>query len=789
MLRNYLITALRFLAKNHLFTAINSIGLAVSIACTMFIYLYIKNELTYDEFHKDIQRLYVLGEGSREGREDEPSYYQTVYPALPAMLEQFPEIETGSRYFDWEGRILLAGDKKFMHQVHYVDSTFLQTLSFAMIEGTAETALQKNNSIVVNRAIALKLFNTTDILGQTIALENGEQYSVTGVLGDVPSNSSIQPEVLLTLAQKETDEEFRNMGNWYNTIAQVVIKLKPHADPDKLRAKLPAFVKQHYDESAKERTLKIFPLADLRQSQADNETYIYGLTSIGIFILLVAIINFMNLSIAGSLKRLRETGLRKVMGSSKSSIVWQFFLEAFILTVASVIVSIGMVQLTLPFLNAILEMKLNLTMKHLADAALLLTGLVFIVALMAGGYPAFYLSNYKTVAAVKGIIPNYQRRLTLRNSLVVIQFIVSVTLIIAVIVTSRQIYFMKTADLKFNRENVMVITLDGGFKDEKTSRVELTGLVNELKSRADILSVSLSQNVPGRYWGNYNRFNKEDGLEGVSLRKAYVDDQYLNTYGIKVLAGGNFTDLYADSAHAVMLNASAVKALGWTTAVGKTLKENGDDHIYTVVGVFDDFHYRSLDGVVEPLIHFYFDKVEHANFISLRLAPLPGSEVITELQNKWAALDSWLGFNYFFVDEEFNKQYKGVERTLLLIGIFTGVAIIISCAGIFALSAINAQQRTKEIGIRKVLGASVPNIVVLLSKDYFKLVVIAIVIGGPVAAFGMSQWLKEFAYKIELEWWIFAIAGAMGLMIAFLTTGYQSMRAAMHNPTKSLHTD
>jgi putative ABC transport system permease protein len=348
---------------------------------------------------------------------------------------------------------------------------------------------------------------------------------------------------------------------------------------------------------------------------------------------------------------------------------------------------------------------------------------------------------------------------------------------------------MKTADLKFNRENVLVVNIDAGFKDEKAARPQLKSVINELRSRADIVSLSLSQNVPGRYWGNYNRFNKEDGSDGLSLRKAYVDDQYLPVYDIKVIEGRNFSDQYTDSSNAVMLNSAAVKALGWTTAVGKTLKENGDDHLYTVVGVFDDFHYRSLDGTVEPLIHFYFNKVQHVNFISLRLAPEAATHVIPELEKQWASLDSWLGLNYFFVDEEFNNQYKGIERTLLLIAIFTCVAIVISCSGIFALSAISAQQRTKEIGIRKVLGATVSNIVGLLSMDYMKLVVVAIALAAPLAGLGMSKWLEEFAYKIDLEWWIFGLAGILALLIAFLTTGFQSIKAARNNPVESLHVD
>ena len=789
MLKNYLTTALRFLSKNRLFTLINTIGLAVSICCTIVIYLYIKNELTYDEFHKDIDRLYILGEGSREGSTDEAAYYQTVYPALPTMLQEFPEIETGTRYFDWDAHILISGDKKFMYQVYYVDSTFLQTLSFPLIAGAPETALNKKDRIVISEEIALKLFNTTDVIGQTIELENKNHYTISGVLAKMPANSSIRSEVLLSLMEKEDDAEFRGIANWYNTISQVIIKLKPEANPDRLRAKFPAFVKNHYDPVAKTRELKIYPLSDLRQSVADNQTYIYGLSSIGIFILLVAIINFMNLSIAASLKRLRETGMRKLMGSTKGSIVLQFFLEATTLTLIASIISLGILQLILPILNQMLGMSLSLSIHNLVETGILSLILAVAIGLIAGGYPALYLSRYNTAHAVKGIIPNYRGKVTLRNFLVVVQFVVSVAMIIGVMVVSRQIRYMKSADLKFNRENVIVVNMDAGFKDEKASRARLQGILNEARSRADVISVSLSQNVPGRYWGNYNRFNKENGTDGISLRKAYVDEYYLETYGIRVLEGRNFSTAFADSENSIMLNAAAVKALGWDSPVGKTLKENGSNHAYTVVGVFDDFHYRSLDGSVEPLVHFYFNKAEYTNLVSIRTAPGKEASVLSFLQDQWKSLDAWLGFNYFFMDEEFNAQYKPVERTLMLIGIFTAVAIIISCAGIFALSAIVAQQRTKEIGIRKVLGATVPSIVRLLSMDFIKLVLIAVVFASPLAWYGMSRWLNDFAYKAGLDWWMFAFAGCVAVLVAFATTGVQSIRAALNNPAKSLHND
>ncbi|HET7179345.1 MAG TPA: FtsX-like permease family protein, partial [Chryseosolibacter sp.] len=289
---------------------------------------------------------------------------------------------------------------------------------------------------------------------------------------------------------------------------------------------------------------------------------------------------------------------------------------------------------------------------------------------------------------------------------------------------------------------------------------------------------------------NYNGFIPEGNSDPIGLRQANVGDQYLQTYDIRILEGRNFSPaIPSDTLHRVMINRAAMKALGWKSAVGKTLRSNGSPEVYTVIGVFDDFHYRSLQGNIQPLIHFYGRKVENASFLSIKLMPGTAPEIISLLQEEWKSLGSWLGLNYFFIDEEFDLQYKSVERTVWLIGVFTAVAIILSCSGIFALSAIVAQQRTKEIGIRKVLGASVANIVRLLSKDFLRLVIIAMVLAAPLAWYGMSAWLQDFAYRISIEWWVFAAAGTVALLIAFFTTGVQSVKAALNNPVDSLHND
>jgi putative ABC transport system permease protein len=349
---------------------------------------------------------------------------------------------------------------------------------------------------------------------------------------------------------------------------------------------------------------------------------------------------------------------------------------------------------------------------------------------------------------------------------------------------------MKTADLKFNKENILVADLSAGFKDPKSAGVRLRGIITQLEKNPDVLAVSASQNIPGRYWENYNGFISDEGTH-VGLRQATVGNGYLTTYGIKVLEGRDFSpDIPTDTAKA-MINGAALKAYGWDSAIGKTLRPNGTDYLYTVIGVFDDFHYRSLEGNIQPLIHFYRgpEHVEHSSFISIKLIPDKAQGVLGYLQKEWKSLDAWLDFSYFFVDDTFDEQYRSVERTLFLITFFAIVAIVLSCSGIFALTAIAAQQRTKEIGIRKVLGASVTNIVGLLSKDFLKLVIIAMVLAAPLAWYGMTKWLQDFAYPIDMDWWIFVLAGLSVLIIAFFTISLQSGKAALSDPVKSLRNE
>lgn len=791
MLKNYFITAFRFLLKNQLFTTINVIGLAVSIASSMLIYLYVKNELTYDEFHTDLNRLYIIGEGSKEGSEEEAAYYQTVFPLFPTMAEEFPEIETGTRYFDWEQHVLIHEDKKFIESTLYVDKTFLETLSFPLLHGDKKSCLSRKDQIVISAAIALKLFGTTDVLGKSIRMENEKEYSVSAVLGEIPENSSIRPDVLVSIAEKEADKDFLRMGNWYNTIARVIIKVKPETDLQRLKSKLPGFVKSHYSEAAQDRVLKIYPLSNLRQSETENQTFIYGLGTIGFLILLIAVINFMNLSIASSLKRLKETGLRKVMGSAKQSIVLQFFFEAALLTSLAIVISLGLLQLSMPMINSALDMSLKMSVSTWIDLGMLSVILIIMIGVAAGVYPAGYLSSFSTVSAVKGKIPNYTNRITLRNSLVIAQFAVSIAMIIGVIVASKQIHFMKSADVKFNKENTLVVNLSAGYVNEKAARTKLRGLYNAIAQRSDVKSISISQNVPGRYSESYNGYLAEGQTEPISLRQATVDPSYLDLFGIKLIEGSNFSTSLADTGQYVMINRAAADAYGWTSAVGKTLKGNGTTDEYRVIGVFDDFHYRSLEGEVQPLVHFYLrpKSIDNGNYLTIKIIPSKEKDVISYLENEWKSLDSFSSLTYFFVDEEFDRQYAGVERTLILITFFAFVAIVISCSGIFALSAIAAQQRTKEIGIRKVMGASVGNIVTLLSKDFIKLVLVAVVFAVPVAWYGMNQWLQDFAYKIDIQWWIFVLAGVTSLLIAFLTIGSQSIRAALNNPVNSLRSE
>jgi putative ABC transport system permease protein len=582
-------------------------------------------------------------------------------------------------------------------------------------------------------------------------------------------------------------------GDWYNSFTTTFLLLSPTTIASQLEAQLPGFVKKYYSKGAKERKLELLPFQEFHKAQVDNSTYVYGLGCVAVFLLLVACINFTNLSIATSLTRIREVAIRKTLGSSRRQLIFQFLAEACIMSMLALFIGVMLTNMVLPALNTLLDMNLQIHSWQRPLHMLLLLMLAMGIGLLAGLYPSLFLSALRPANALKGKISQQPGSLKIRNGLVVVQFAIAVFLTTGSLLVYQQIQFMKQADLRFDQENILVVDLNLGYKNETSAKSQINFILNELRNKPEIASFSTSKNIPGRYWNNYNSFSPDGkSQEPVSLRMTDVDEGYMTTYGIKLLEGRNFSLRTAtDTTQAVMINQAAMNALGWQSAVGKKLYDQGSDQVWEVVGVMDDFHYQSLQGKVEPLIHFFTgpSRIENNNFLSIKIKPQDASSLIYDLKEKWQQVPSRKEFTYYFVDEEFNKQYLNVERSLSLITFFTAVTILIACSGIFALTSLSTQVRSKEIGVRKVLGAGVITIVGLFFKDYLKLVLRAILIACPLVYYAVHLWLQSFAYQIAISPWIFVASSVITILIALLTISYQTIKAAIANPVKSLRNE
>lgn len=789
MLRNYFVVAIRNLTRRGFFTFVNVAGVTIGIISITLIFLYVQNELTYDHFHQNADRIFVL--------EENESYPQTVFPALPELLREYPSIESGTRILTWDQFWFQYEDKEVQEPVMQVDTSFFKVFSFPLAKGNPATALLDKSGIILSSEVAEALFGKEDPMGKVLKTNGEKQYVVTGVLAPIPANSSIQIRTLASLEDKKSDKDFLNIANWYNSFSSTYVLLQPGADPKALEKQLPDFIRRHFAEGAKDRKLALLDFEALYEKYIGNRTFVKVLLWIAAFILAVVCINFINLTTAVSLNRTREVAVRRVIGSSKSQLNGLFLTESLIVAVVSTVLGLGLVQVSLSWLNRQLDMSLTLDLTKNYPLLLCLAGIIVLLGLCAGVYPAIQLAASSVIQALKGERSGGRENLfNVRNALIVIQFSIAVILIIGSLTVFRQIDFMKNADLKFNKENVMVVDLSLDYRDPKQALQQVNQTLDELRNNPQVKSFSTTSVIPGAYWENYNSFYQtDDPSKEVRIRHSGIDEGYLQTYGIKLLSGRNFNaQLASDTAESkILINKTAAEAFGWKPeeAIGKVLRSKGTTETMEIVGVMDDFHYRSLEGNIEPMMHYFSGaaNVQNNRYLSIRMQPGSESSLIQLLEQRWKQIPSRLPFNYFFIDEAFDKQYKTIERTLLLATIFTTVTILIACAGIFGLTILMVQKRVKEIGIRKVLGADLVTIMIILSKDFMRLVLISVLLAAPLAWWAMNQWLEEFAYRVSVNWWVLILSGALALFIAFVTVSIQSIRAAVANPVQSLRSE
>jgi len=780
-------TALRNLFKHKSFVLVNVLGLAVAIASSIVILLYARSELAYDRFHANADDIQLVVK-ERNTAQGVVELRDTWIPLLDAMQSRYPEILAGARYFESVSWVEANG-QKLQAQPAFTDPAFLNMFSFPLALGDANTALDGANSVVLSAEMAARFFGDADPIGQLVTIDFTRDFLVTGVLEEIPGNSTIQPDMLAPFEAAVPPDDERN-SSWGSSFLFTYLQLESTEQTSYLEAQFPDMVRALFGEEGPNgvdnMNLRLWSLPSLRDRAEGTTATSYALLIIALAIILIACVNFMNLTTARSMERAREVGVRKTLGAQRGQLMAQFLGESMAVSFIALFVGVGLADLLLPAFNALygLDLELSLMSDGVLVAMLVFVGLG--AGMVSGAYPAMVLSGFKTVATLQGKIKSSKHGLWLRNSLSVFQFSMAIILIIGVTVIWQQLQYMKNADLNFDPENVIVIpSALSDFADREIAAPRLDSFKNSVLQIPGVETVSASMSVPGEYQ-NSNVFAVPEGWqepEPLRMMIAGADDKYFQTYGMQFIEGRDFNRELASERESIILNETAMRDMGWDTAVGKRVSDR-----WTVVGVVEDFHYQSLQNDVRAIIHAFAPQDSSNNqFISLKLAEnANANQILTQLEQHWRELDPSRPFNYYFAEESFEALYQDIDNFSTIIGYFSMLAIFIANLGLLGLAAFSVVQRTREIGIRKILGASVTSILTLLSRQFTLPVLFANLIAWPIAWFAVSSWLEGFAYRIELSPLIFVFAGGLALLIAVVTISLQAARAASANPVEAL---
>jgi putative ABC transport system permease protein len=820
MFKSYFKTAWRNLRKNKTFSVINIAGLAIGMAACLLILQYVSFEMSYDRFNKNAADIYrVTNDRYQKGKLVQ--HGTITYSAIGrAMQDDYPEVIAHTRMEPFNSQVLGYGDKKIGDQkVLAVDNSFLTMFSYPFITGDAVHGLEAPNTIILTEKLARKLFdiqqnNFDAIIGKTVvASRDSFPYKITAVCKDVPENSHLAFDLLLSYNSlysggngrwKEADYDFTDSDFWH------YIQLKPGTDYKALQAKLPAFSQKHFQGnkvSGSDETFLLQPLTrahlysnyEYEIGRTGSSTVVWGLLLIAVLIIVIAWVNYINLSTAKSMERAKEVGVRKVTGATRGQLIRQFLTESFMINVMALVLALLLVGLLQDGFNSLIQHKLS--MSYLfnqgitgVSISMAVIGLLVVGIVGSGFYPAFVLSAFKPMLVLKGKYSTSNKGIVLRKVLVVGQFAITIALIIGSLVVYQQIRFVSKQNLGINLSQVLVVRppILTGWDSTFISREN--SFKNELKQLPHIQGASVIGRTVGDELGrafNVTRTDK-DMDNKLSMRNVSVDADFLDLYGVKLLTGRNFTgsDYNPDwnKLHNVLINEMAVKQLGFTAnedAMGKQIKLFGRN--WDIIGVIKDFHQKSLRYPIEPTI--LLPSYGTDNPICIKVDTKDVAATVAAIKAKYLAFFPGNYFDYYFLDEKFNQQYADDQLFGKVFGIFAGFGIFIACLGLLGLSLFATAQRTKEIGVRKILGASIPNIVMLLSKDFIRLVLIAIVIASPLAWWVMHTWLQDFAYRTTISWWVFVVTGVLAILIALLTISFQAIKAAMANPVKSLRTE
>jgi putative ABC transport system permease protein len=795
MFRNYLKVAIRSLAKSKLYSFINVTGLSVGIASCILIFLYVQDELSYDRYHERSDRIFRLTEMLHLPKEDRPQAV-TSPPMGPAVKQNFPEVEKFVR-INGSIRYLSKDEKKFLEtRLIYADSTLFDVFSYPMLEGNPKHALTEPYSVVLSETTAKKYFGKESALGKTMKLSDTIAVKVTGVITDVPTNSHFGFDAVLSRTTITDMRKGQPEDNWFNNGYYTYLLLKEGHDYKKFEAKANEFIHKQMAEERKTSGLwydfVVQPLTSIHlysntgsEFQPNSDvSYVYIFSGAAILILLIACSNFVNLSTARSLNRSKEIGLRKVVGARRPQLTFQFLGESFLFAIVAGILAILIVKFSLPYFNDFTGKTLSLHINNIFFL-LIYAGIIILAGLIAGSYPAFLMSSFAPITALKGAIRHGWKDIIMRKGLVIFQFTIAIILGLGTTIVLQQLKFIQNQKIGLNKDQI--IEMDLKFADLPKGKT----VIQELLKTNGVENASLTD------------FSFKSGISNIAMLPEgaaeneitsqsviAIDENFLSTFQIELAAGRNFSPQFpTDDTAGFIVNEAAVKTFGWKTAkdaIGKKI-DWGLGKKGQVVGVVKDFNFRSLHSQVAPLIiHIY---PEWTRYVAVRIKASNVSETLKKIESTWKGTATNSPFSYTFLDEDFAKMYKAENNMQSVLTLFTSIAVFVACLGLFGLAAFTIRQRYKEIAVRKVLGASAANITRLISKEFLKLVLISSLIAFPIAWFGMSRWLRDFAYRVQIGWWVFIAAAAAAALIALITVSWQAIRAAVANPVKSLRSE
>jgi len=785
MFKNYFKIVLRGLLNNKGYSILNIFGLAIGITCAALIFLWVQNELNYNDTFPNKNYIYNIPT-NQDYNGKIYTFDATPAPLAPTLKEKVPGIQYATRYND-EVRLVTLGEKSLYKSGAYVDDDFFTMFSLQFVEGSLENVKSDINGIVITQKTARLFFKTyKNVVGKTLRFDNTKDYKITGVIADLPNNVSLKFDWLASYKSYESGKEY--LKYWGNNSTSTYVQLAPKANVAIVNKAVKKIIPANSDNKGKIygflHSMNNWHLRDNFENGVQSGgqiTHVRLFAIIALIILIIACINFMNLSTARSEKRAKEVGIRKVLGSKRSHLILQFFLEAFVITTLATLVSIVLVKLLLPLFNQFIGKELHIGLTNPIHILALISIILF-CSLLSGFYPALYLSSFKPASILKGIKNKQGGSVFIRNGLVITQFAASIILIISTIIVYTQINHVKNRNVGFNKSNLVAINVRGDILKK------FDGVKQEMLNTGMIAHVGLSSlnilnggyNGSGLSWEG----KSEDFDPLISFR--FIDSELIPTLGMKIVEGHNFYNKSNGKHTEIIITTSLAKMMGDETAIGKLIRRNNE--VYEVVGVVKDFLYGSMYSKSNPVI--FFNEPQQANYIYARIKEnTPVEKAIAALSGIIKKNNPAFPFEYSFAEDTFNNKFYSEMFIGKLARWFAMLAILISSFGLFGLAAYSAEQRSKEIGIRKVLGANVSSVVHLLSKDFLKLVTIAIVIAIPIAWFVMNNWLQDYKYRIDISWWMFAIAALLAILIALFTVSFQAIKTAIQNPVKSLRSN